>query len=69
VHAQASANLWRGADACLAADVGPVALVNVDEIHLPGEALALLVDPRTSPVRMDKTGIALGTYKIKPAAR
>ena len=69
VHAQASANLWRGADACLAAEVGPVAMVNVDEIHLPGEALALLVDAKRSPVRMDNTGTRLGTYKIKQAGR
>lgn len=68
IHAQASASLWRAADACAAAtDDGPVALVNVDELHLPESAMALVTDisQERCPIRLDPSGLKLGTFKVK----
>jgi hypothetical protein len=68
IHAQASASLWRAADACASAtDDGPVALVNVDELHLPESAMSLVTDISQGgcPIRLDPSGLKLGTFKVK----
>jgi hypothetical protein len=71
VKTQASAQLWRWADACrqVAPDNPPVALKNVDELVIPVEALETVktvqAPGRASPLRIDQDGIKLGTFKVK----
>ena len=71
VYAQASATLWRTADRCAGLadrpDLAPVAIVNTDEIHLPEQALPLVTRGDRAPIRLDPTGVRLGTYKVKAA--
>lgn len=70
-QAQASATLWRWADDCrqVAPELAPVALRNVDELVVPTAAVEIVTTtPRPGarkPMRIDPTGIALGTFKVK----
>lgn len=68
--------LWRWADDCVAIalqqkqpQLAPVALRAVDELLVPAEAVELFtthlrVDGRP-PMKLDPTGIQLGTFKVK----
>jgi hypothetical protein len=74
IRAQASAMLWRRADQCrqVAPELGPVALRNVDELVIPGDALDIVT---TTPppgaakpaVVIDPDGIDLRSFKVKAA--
>lgn len=70
IHAQAAANMWRSADSCAAAGAMPVALVNIDELHLEESARPMIeqiiTGERVGPIKMDPDGIKLGTFKVKP---
>ncbi len=73
VKTQASAMLWRWADACriVAPDYPPVAVRNVDELVIPVEALEVVktirAPGRASPLIIDQDGIKLGSFKVKAA--
>lgn len=67
---QASATLWRTADAVrqLAPDLGPLSLRNVDELVIPAAALEVVTadtDGRRPAVRIDALGTTFGTWKVK----
>lgn len=64
----AACNLWRVADRCRAAGVAPVALRNTDELVLPADKGGLLdsLSEGDKPIiRLDPSGVTLGTFKIK----
>ena len=73
VQDQASVTLWRAADECLTltgADLGPVAIRNVDELVIPAAALDAVtahhLEGRSRPpVRIDPSGVQFGTFKVK----
>ncbi len=71
IQAQASATLWRWADACrhVAPELAPIAVRNVDELVVPRAAVEILTTtPRPGglkPLTIDPTGCTLGTFKIK----
>jgi hypothetical protein len=70
METQAAAMLWRRADRCrlAAPELPPLAIRNIDELVIPEAALELVtVAPAggTAPVRIDETGVALGTFKVK----
>lgn len=74
VHAikdQASATLWRTADAVrqlAPADLGPLSLRNIDELVIPAAALEVVTadtDGRRPAVRIDDLGTTFGTWKVK----
>jgi hypothetical protein len=67
IIALASATLWRAADTVAAlTDTGPVALVNVDELHIPAESLPAVTDITAKRyLKLDNDGIKLGHFKVK----
>lgn len=71
IKTQASATLWRWADACrkVAPEYPPISVRNVDELVIPEPALGIVTTVkapgRASPVRLDPEGIKLGTFKVK----
>lgn len=71
IKTQASATLWRWADACrkVAPEYPPVSVRNVDELVIPEPALEIVetvkAPGRASPLKIDPQGIKLGTFKVK----
>lgn len=72
IQAQASATLYRWADACrqmLPAELAPVALRNIDELVIPTAALEIITTQERpggkKPMVIDPDGIRLGSFKVK----
>lgn len=71
IKTQASATLWRWADACrkIAPEHPPVSVRNVDELVIPELALEIVTTVkapgRAAPLKIDSQGIKLGTFKVK----
>jgi len=70
IQSQASATLWRWADDLRQIGVPPVALRAVDELVIPLTIPleTLTATPRTggrTPLKIDPSGVALGTFKVK----
>ena len=73
IEDQAAVTLWRAADECqtlAGADLGPVAIRNVDELVIPAAALGTVTGQQLPgrnrpPVRLDPGGVRFGTFKIK----
>ena len=71
IKTQASATLWRWADACrkVAPEYPPISVRNVDELVIPEPALEIVTTikapGRASPVKLDPEGVKLGTFKVK----
>ena len=68
VHAikdQASATIWRTADRLRALGAAPVSLRNVDELILPAGALEAATSGERPALRLDESGTAFGTWKVK----
>jgi hypothetical protein len=74
IQAQASATLYRWAEACRAVDPkhAPVQLRNVDELVIPAAALDVVTTKERpgglAPLTIDPAGIKLGSFKIKEPA-
>lgn len=69
IEAQSAVTVWRDADKILKAvpDGGPVAIKSIDSLVIPESSMT--VTHGESPIiRVDETGIAFGTYKIKREA-
>lgn len=70
-QSQASSTLWRWGDESrqVVPELAPVALRNVDELVVPREAVAVLTTTLRpggrKPLKIDPSGIALGTFKVK----
>lgn len=72
IMAQSGATMHRWANAArdvAGAELGPVAIRNVDELVIPAAALEIVTTVtapgRRSPIGIDPTGIKLGTFKVK----
>ncbi|MCW5254715.1 DUF927 domain-containing protein [Streptomyces sp. SHP 1-2] len=68
VHAikdQASATIWRTADKLRELGAAPVSLRNVDELVLPEGALEAATSGERPALRLDESGTAFGTWKLK----
>lgn len=68
IQSLCAATLWRCADACWSVcEEGPVALVNIDELHVPAAAMPTITDVtrKRIVIKLDNSGIRLGTFKVK----
>jgi hypothetical protein len=64
IVAQSCVNIWRRAWNCAQANRGPLSIGDTDRLTFTAEDLEHVIAAPKPPLRIDQTGIGLGTFKV-----